>query len=141
VFTQQTINAFNLTYVHDGSDTETDGFTFIVENPEGGWIPTQTFNIQIDEDATVGTSDQQLDQTLRVFPNPASDRLNVAFGQAVEGPVALRLLNLQGQMLAQQAFNSVSGNLELDISQLPGGIYFLNIQTQQGIVSRKIAVQ
>jgi hypothetical protein len=140
-FTQQTINLFNLTYVHDGSDTDTDGFTFIVENPEGGWIPTQAFSIQIDEDATVGTFDQQLDQTLKVFPNPATDRLNVAFGQAVEGPVALRLINLQGQMLTQQALNSVSGTLELDISQLPGGIYFLNVQTQQGTVSRKIAVQ
>jgi subtilisin-like proprotein convertase family protein len=139
-FTQQTISLFNLTYVHDGSNTEADGFTFIVENPEGGWIPTQTFSIQIDEDATVGTFDQQLDQTLKVFPNPASDLLNVAFGQAVEGPVTLRLINLQGQMLTQQAFNRVSGNVDLDISQLPGGIYLLNVQTQQGAVIRKIAV-
>lgn len=140
-FTQQTINLFNLTYVHDGSDTEADGFTFIVENPEGGWIPTQTFSIQIDEDATVSTFDQQLDQTLKVFPNPASDVLNVAFGQTVEGPVTLQLITLQGQTLTQQAFNSVSGTADLNISQLPKGIYLLNVQTQQGIVSRKIAVQ
>ncbi|MEQ8706076.1 MAG: cadherin-like domain-containing protein [Phaeodactylibacter sp.] len=140
-FTQQTINLFNLTYVHDGSDTETDGFTFIVEDPEGGWIPTQTFSIQIDEDATVSTLDQQLDETLRVFPNPTRDILNVAFGQAVEGRVALRLVTLQGQVLAQQAFNEVSGALSLNVSQLPKGIYLLNVQTQKGIVSRKIAVQ
>jgi subtilisin-like proprotein convertase family protein len=140
-FTQQTVNLFNLTYVHDGSDTETDGFTFIVEDPEGGWIPTQTFSIQIDEDATVSTFDQQLDETLKVFPNPASDLLNIAFGQAVEGPVTLRLVSLQGQTLTQQAFNSVSGTVDLNISQLPKGIYLLNVQTQQGIVSRKIAVQ
>jgi subtilisin-like proprotein convertase family protein len=140
-FTQQTINLFNLTYVHDGSATEADGFTFIVENPEGGWIPTQTFSIQIDEDATVGTFDQSLDQTLKIFPNPASDVLNVAFGQAVEGPVTLQLVNLQGQILIQQAFNSVSGTVDLNVSQLPKGIYLLSVQTEKGIVSRKIALQ
>jgi hypothetical protein len=39
------------------------------------------------------------------------------------------------------SFNSVSGTVDLNISQLPKGIYLLNVQTQQGIVSRKIAVQ
>jgi subtilisin-like proprotein convertase family protein len=140
-FTQQTINLFNLTYVHDGSNTETDAFTFIVENPEGGWIPTQTFSIQIDENATVGTADQRLDETLKVFPNPTRDMLNVAFGQAIDGTVALQLINLQGQVITQQAYNSISGTVTLNVDQLPKGIYLLTVQTEKGLVSRKVSVQ
>ncbi len=139
-FTQQTINLFNLTYVHDGSDTEADGFTFIVENPEGGWIPTQTFNIQIDEDATVSTLDQRLDETLRVFPNPTQDILNVAFGQVIDGNVALQLINLQGQVITQKMYSSISGMVTLNVSQFPKGIYLLTVQTEKGLVSRKVSV-
>ncbi|WP_421946698.1 reprolysin-like metallopeptidase [Phaeodactylibacter xiamenensis] len=140
-FTQQTINLFNLTYVHDGSDTESDAFTFIVENPEGGWIPTQTFSIQIDEDATVSTSDLGLDKTLKVFPNPTQDVLNVTFGQAIDGSVSLQLINLQGQVVNQQAYNSISGTVTLNVDQLPKGIYLLTVQTKKGLVSRQVAVQ
>ncbi len=140
-FTQETIDLFNLTYVHDGSDTEADSFTFIVEDQEGGWIPTQTFSIQIDEDATVNTTNLPLDQTLKVFPNPARDHLNVAFGQSVNGPVTLSLFNLQGQRLLRQERQSVSGGITLPLSGLPKGVYALQLQTGQGLVSRKIAVQ
>ncbi|MBV6654681.1 MAG: T9SS type A sorting domain-containing protein [Mameliella sp.] len=140
-FTQQTINLFNLTYVHDGSSSETDSFTFIVEDPEGGWIPTQTFNIQIDEGAVVNTQEQQLGETLKIFPNPTRDILNIAFGQAVDGNVALHLINLQGQRLAQKSFNGITGTVTLDVSQLPKGIYLLNVQTEEGFVSRKVSIQ
>lgn len=140
-FTQETIDLFNLTYVHDGSDTEVDSFTFIVEDQEGGWIPTQTFSIQIDEDATVSTANLPLDQTLKVFPNPARDHLNITFGQPVNGTVALSLFNLQGQRLLRQERQTVNGGITLPVSELPKGVYALQLQTEQGIVSRKIAIQ
>ena len=140
-FTQQTINLFNLTYVHDGGPSEADSFTFIVEDPEGGWIPTQTFNIQIDDGAVVNTQEQQLDETLRVFPNPTRDLLNITFGQVVDGNVSLHLINLHGQRIVQQSFNGMAGTATLNVSQLPKGIYLLNVQTEKGIVSRKVSIQ
>lgn len=140
-FTQQTINVFNLTYVHDGSDTQADDFTFVVENAEGGWIPTQTFQIVIDEDAAVGTADEGLGRSLKIFPNPAQSQLNVVLGQAIDGPVSLQLATLHGQLVEQRQFTTVDGALQMDVSRLPAGIYLLSVRTASAIVSRKVVVQ
>lgn len=46
-FTQEQINALQLSYQHDGSATATDGFRFHVYDDQGGWIQDQQFDIQI----------------------------------------------------------------------------------------------
>lgn len=140
-FTQQTINAFNLTYVHDGSDTDADGFTFLVEDEEGGWIPTQTFSIEIDENATVSTADLSLEQTIRVFPNPARDEVQVSFGQLLQGRATLELRSLQGALLMQKEADGLTGAHTLRVSSLPKGIYLLQVRTAAGTVTRRLAVQ
>lgn len=141
-FTQSTIDGFNLTYQHDGSDAETDQFTFIVKNEANeGWIPTQTFDIVVDEDAVVSTKAPDLDQTLTVFPNPATDQLTVRFGQRFQETTDLRLLNLQGQQVQAQRVPRLESEVNLNVSQLPKGVYLLSVVTENSIVSRKVVVQ
>jgi len=141
-FTQSTIDGFNLLYQHDDSDAETDQFTFIVKNEANeGWIPTQTFNIVVDEDAVVSTKAPDLDQTLAVFPNPATDQLTVRFGQRFQETTELRLLNLQGQQVQWQRVPRLESEANLNVSQLPSGVYLLSVVTETGIVSRKVVVQ
>jgi hypothetical protein len=53
----------------------------------------------------------------------------------------LQLINLQGQVITQQAYNSISGTVTLNVDQLPKGIYLLTVQTEKGLVSRKVSVQ
>lgn len=140
-FTQLTVNAFNLTYEHDGDGSLSDQFTFIVNNDEGGWIPTQVFNIEIDEDAVVSSKSPELEETLSVFPNPTSDLVTLAFGQLLDGPVQVSLFNLQGQQLQQRQFNQAMGNVQLNVSEVPAGIYLLNVRTEQGMATRKLIVR
>ncbi len=140
-FTQQTINALNLLYVHDGGDATTDQFAFVINDDEGGLVPTEIFNINILEDAIVNTRVISLEERLKVYPNPAQNVLNIHFGETVPGEVALRLVNLQGQMLRQQELQNPGGNWQLDLSNLPTGLYLLQLQSEEGLVSRKIVIQ
>jgi hypothetical protein len=66
-FRQSTIDAFNLAYVHNGDDAPFDGFTFVVEDGEGGFIPIQRFNIKVDENAVVGTTEPVSANDMRLF--------------------------------------------------------------------------
>lgn len=140
-FTQATINAFNLVYVHDGSDTQEDHFTFIVDDGQGGFIPTQTFNIVIDEGAVVNTSEVESGNAMSLFPNPARDEVSIRFRQAAAGEVVVRLLNLQGQAVAQRRFPEAGPQLTLHTAGLPAGVYFVNVQAGEGFFTEKLILQ
>ncbi|MEO1624395.1 MAG: reprolysin-like metallopeptidase [Bacteroidota bacterium] len=47
VFTQQAIDDGSLAYQHDGSDTDSDEFRFDLGDSQGGWLPNNTFSINI----------------------------------------------------------------------------------------------
>jgi subtilisin-like proprotein convertase family protein len=140
-FTQTTINAFNLSYVHDGSDTQNDSFTFIVENSQGGWIPTQTFRIEIDEDAMVNAPEVPLANGITLFPNPAQERVLIRLLRPVPGPAQVRLFNLNGQELERRLFADTAAELELNTARLAAGLYVLSVQTAEGSYAEKLIIQ
>lgn len=80
----------------------------------------------IEDILPVTNTDQVLlDQQIRAFPNPASDLVFLQTSLELE---SVRLLNLQGQQLRQYAGNTT----QVDLSGLPAGVYFLQVQTELG---------
>lgn len=77
------------------------------------------------------------DLILNIYPNPASDYLIVTLEQEVSGNISI--LNLVGNVIIDQPINALS--MRIDITSLPEGIYFLNIQSDTGRVVKKIKVQ
>lgn len=140
-FSQSTINTYNLVYVHDGSATQTDAFTFIAEDNEGGWLPTQVFNIDIDEGATVSVKDVVAANAISLAPNPTSESVRINFRKALSGGVSVQLLNLQGQQVLQGRYADGNTPIELNTAQLPAGAYFVQVRTEQGMFTEKLVVQ
>lgn len=141
-FFQSTINALNLIYQHDGSDTEFDSFTFLVENPQGGWIIPQKFNIKITENATVDVDEPVIaEENVLLYPNPAQNQLFVAFERQLNEEVQLQIFNVQGQRLRATS-NMFSGNrLQINTQNLPSGMYLLNIRTENGSITKRFNIQ
>ena len=106
VFRQSTINALNLTYVHDNSDTSSDEFAFTVGDGTGGWLPTTVFNIAIDEDFMSSTEDPLNNQDISVFPNPAQDLVSVVFSNPINEITTLRVVNIHGQLLQTYKYDT-----------------------------------
>jgi hypothetical protein len=78
----------------------------------------------------------------RIYPNPASDFLNVELNGKVD-LLRAELLNTMGQVLRQVKYTSLHGDLiRLDVSDLPAGVYFVRLvgndfhQTNRVIISR-----
>ena len=64
---------------------------------------------------------------LKVYPSPTSNYLKL------EGPkedYSLQILNIQGQLFHE--LNNISGYQNIDVSFLPSGLYFLNINYYSG---------
>ena len=130
-FRQSTIDAGNLIYEHDGSNTTADAFTFVVEDNTGGFIPVERFEIRVDEDAVVSTQSPEATATaFSLHPNPAADwfRLAVPAGLAEDTPV--RVFNAQGQLILQQQLPRGGHEFVLNCRQWPAGLYFVRIANQ-----------
>ncbi len=72
-------------------------------------------------------------QLLKVYPNPASNRLLISASDVIQSAT---LHNLLGQELFVKT--GPSTQLELDVSAQPSGTYLLKIQTQNGTETLKI---
>lgn len=127
-FRQSSVKANNILYTHDGSDTDSDFFTFIVEDNEGGFLPTDTFNILIFEGAVVGTDDPVRAETgFRLFPNPAMAEVTIALGEATSAQLPVRLLNTTGQLLRQEQITKGNRLHRMELTGLPAGLYFIQV--------------
>lgn len=79
---------------------------------------------------------------LKIYPNPASDRLFVEV-KGLTSEAQLRLINLSGQVMLSRKVNKEEWlhSLELDVSELPKGIYLLNVTTSSGQKSVRVKLQ
>jgi hypothetical protein len=82
--------------------------------------------------------------TFSVFPNPVIDNLNVTFELKETDRVILEVMDITGRMMKAEemgTLNAASHREQLNVSELPAGMYLLNIRTDNAIVSKKIFVQ
>lgn len=78
-----------------------------------------------------------------LYPNPADNRLIVNINQSSENrDYILSLNNMFGQTLFIRKEKSINGKIktEVDISNIPAGIYFLRIKGDVFKTSKKIVV-
>ncbi|MCR4829665.1 MAG: leucine-rich repeat protein [Bacteroidales bacterium] len=71
-----------------------------------------------------------------VYPNPATDRLTL---QVSEGCRSVELVNALGKTVLSKEI--ATGNTDIDVSSLERGIYFLRLQTIDGMLIRKVILQ
>ena len=77
-----------------------------------------------------------------VFPNPVTDVLNVEFTPVEDIDGVMQVVALNGQVLHSEVIEERAGNrVNRQLNQfqdVPEGIYFLVISTQEGVFTRKV---
>jgi len=91
------------------------------------------FSYHVGNCSPQGTGNQDEIAGIRVYPNPASDKITIGL-PAPGKPVKVRLINTLGTMLLQPDSET------MDVSGLPNGIYFLNIKTGTAEVNKKVII-
>lgn len=89
-------------------------------------------------DFTVSLTDIQNQVGYDIFPNPATDRLNIKLYDALL-PAAVEIVDVSGRTVFTQTVNTAE--TELDISNLQSGIYFVWIPLSGNKHVRKLIVQ
>lgn len=90
------------------------------------------------------TSDNKAVDDWSVFPNPATDAVQVQYTLKASGAVQVACLSTTGQVLRTKSFtNMPSGEhqTELGLNGLPSGLYQVRITTQDGTSVKRIVKQ
>lgn len=106
-----------------------DSLYVIVE----GWS-SQSGNYDINITESTAEISENLTINYTVSPNPAQESFTI--GQSFNGLV--RLLTSNGKQVVKM---EVSPNQTIDVSQLPKGLYFLELTTQNNAYTQKIILQ
>jgi hypothetical protein len=104
------------------------------QNIEIGTTPI-TGNITIAELLSINTPNKELD--IQLFPNPTDGLLNIISKEA--NITSIQLFNATGQLIDSNSTPNPQEN-KVSMQRLATGIYFLSIQTDQGVFNQKIQV-
>lgn len=87
---------------------------------------------------------QESKASLDVYPNPSLDGniiLSTDFGKDANGPMDIRVLNTQGQVVFEKRLTSQLSKQKLSLSDLSPGIYFIYAQSGEKQAFEKIVKQ
>lgn len=150
-----TANGYRALWLRIGYNTETDPEFPVMEGDE------LTYNLFLTESGTGGRSvdgggdpipDFRMIETImpseetlhvidvdyqnsdiKVFPNPTNGIVNITHHEAIN---QVSLFSINGQLVYRASDNSES--LELDLSNLNQGIYFISVNTNSSVYTKKV---
>ncbi len=120
--------------VLDGSDFYFDGIH--MQNDGSGGLKDAVFFDDLRFVTLVSTTvvnDNDADMQVNVYPNPASDVLNIKSASIIE---QVSLYNMTGQMVMHKDCNQLS--IQLSIGHLREAVYIVKITSNSSVVNRKI---
>ena len=112
------------------------GTIIVAVSDTNSCINSDTLNITIINGLTEG----QIAAGIKIYPNPAQDKLNVMIGNSSDANISI--VDIQGQILITDIVtNAVNAQRTYDVSNLASGIYFLKITTGTQSSTSKIIIR
>ncbi len=97
---------------------------------------------EITVDVMVDNENLILEKNIHLFPNPANDQLFLDFDLAINFDFHITIHDAIGNvLLGKNATNISNQKLELEVSNLVSGLYFVKIQTGDHVWVRKFILQ
>jgi hypothetical protein len=80
---------------------------------------------------------------LSIYPNPSRDVFNISFTSEDIQNLKIRILNLIGEELVNKNLEQFIGEYtkQIDLTNNAKGIYFLEIETNDGVINKKLILQ
>lgn len=85
---------------------------------------------------TVGIDDVSFNDKVEIYPNPASSEVVISSPKSIEGKI--KVFDITGKLLIYEHNAVLETSYTLDISSLPAGVYFIRLNTSEGIATKKL---
>ena len=87
----------------------------------------------VDTEMLLGTTDNELSQSVKVFPNPVNNVVNLSLTSNII-PTKIEIVDVNGRIV--KSINNTIRN-QIDVSELSKGLYLLNIYSIEGKATKK----
>jgi hypothetical protein len=138
-------------------DTDSDGIENYIDNDDDGDGVLSVFEdyngngTPIDDDTNANNIPDFLDDEVAIIlviesnstvdfsisPNPASEMIQIQLSN-FSSETQVILYNIQGQVVLSEIKNSENGNFAINVSDLALGMYFVQLQSEDKTVSKKL---
>jgi hypothetical protein len=117
-----------------GIDAEQGSSNSLTDQVAGYLIPTRVLANQ---------PQQERDQLLDLYPNPASNDLTVRLPVSSKSPVQVSVLTVLGKTVQTQAVRSteLQQGLHLNTASLAPGLYIVQLRSDAGTFTKKVLIQ
>lgn len=136
-----TINVSDDYYFYFDEETQEPIVIFGVTTDDAGGTPQTVLRYQNTIAGTgvagVGLSTLSNDSKFNVFPNPATSEINVSFGTATEREVTL--ISVVGEKIESKTISGLNTNF--DVSNLPSGVYMIEVLTNNSKNTERVIVK
>jgi hypothetical protein len=119
--------------------TEPGTYIVTVSNQYGC---TASDEIYIRNASAIGDNlDRSADYTVKVYPVPAEEHLMIDLRTEKKKQFTLKLINTQGYPVHTEEVNMQDGTARLQTHAFPRGIYYLRIEAESGVETRKVILK
>jgi len=134
----------------------------ITIDPESNLLPNQTYYIAVTSDienkydipcdaanstfttvTSTGINNEIAIHSLNIYPNPASEKITMDFNLKENSNIRIEIYNESGQLVQlmnKENLNSGNNSINLDVSKLNSGLYFMNLISEKESVTQKIQI-
>jgi len=110
--------------------------SFVITDAAGN---SSTCSFEVLVDASVNINELQTLPEVEIYPNPAKETFLI--NQKSEFLIEqCRIINLRGMIVKNIPIYNFRIPDQIDISRLHSGIYFIQMQTDQGLIIRRVIV-
>lgn len=107
-------------------------------------LPAGTYSAIASNDRTEEEAQQApvsaQSQIFKVYPNPANEVAYLEFFEKPAGEIQVNILDISGKMVAQHTATDTD-NVEINVADLPAGVYLIQASNAKWQESRKLVVQ
>jgi hypothetical protein len=99
-------------------------------------------DVEVTVDECIGVAEVEAGISVNLFPNPANNQLNIAIEDANASAMMITLLNVQGQTVLANQFNGgTEYTVNMDVSNLAPGVYFVKFENNAQVMTRRVVIR
>jgi uncharacterized protein (TIGR02145 family) len=112
------------------------GATYYIRVYSFGTGTSVTFSLCV-YGSSVGVIENEVENSIIIYPNPANETVTVTFN-TTDRVNTIEIVNTIGHTVFVKQIKSIEKSEQIDISDLPQGIYFIKVQTDKRNIIKKI---
>jgi len=122
-------------------NTPGQGSIYVIETDVNGCIG-DTINLTVTIFQSTGITENQ-SQKISIYPNPSRDIFNITFTSNEKQDLEIRIINVIGEEVYKEDLQQFIGEYvkSINLEQYNKAIYFLEIETDDGVITKKLILQ